>query len=450
VATDQHEQRHTGTNRRLTRVRFVQRWSLELSTQIDQTRAHMQNEAPADHSAPNTGVEPLQLTHCTLTGVDESTDLDAMAWLSTLFPIVEWALLLSPTRQRETGRYPRYSFILEAVNTSPSHMRLAIHLCGNAVGYALSGERCAEQHLLAKLAERGGRVQLNFSQARSPLDFDQMGRLLARFPTITFIIQDNRANAGVWRSVASLGHSNFGVLFDSSGGRGIESSVWPAALPVPCGYAGGLGPGNLSSELGRIAKAATGQPVWIDMESKLRRTDADGNDWLDLDACREVLQTVDASPFVARGGADKRGQVGATEEHRQMEEPDIDVSGPISWSARSSPYNPDGRYRIAAPHGQRFEFPTENLWPADLRAMASHLERVRSTQPPRVDAIIEAPAVADCLLRAGQAVDATRRELQSANAVASPIEHLLLLNAIGHAEQLASELLTLRQAILAA
>ncbi len=133
-----------------------------------------------------------------------------------------------------------------------------------------------------------------------------------------------------------------------------------------------------------------------------------------------------------------------------MEDSDIAVSGPICWSARSSPYNPDGRYWIAAPRGERFEFPTENLWPADLRAMASHLERVRSTQPPRVGAIVEAPAVADCLLRAGQAVNATRRELQSANAVASPIEHLLLLNAIGHAEQLASELLTLRQAILAA
>ncbi len=301
MATDQHEQRHTGTNRRLTRVRFVQRWSLELSTQIDQTRAHMQNEAPAEHSAPNTGVEPLQLTHCTLTGVDESTDLDATAQLSAQFPIVEWALLLSQTRQRETGRYPRYSFIVETVNTLPSHMRLAIHLCGNAVGYALSGERCAEQHLLAKLAERGGRVQLNFSQARSPLDLDKMRGLLDRFPPITFIVQENRANAGVWRSVASLGRSNFGVLFDSSGGRGIETGVWPAALPVPCGYAGGLGPCNLRSELRRIAQAATGQAVWIDMESKLRRTDADGNDWLDLDACRAVLQTVDASPLVTSG-----------------------------------------------------------------------------------------------------------------------------------------------------
>jgi len=74
----------------------------------------------------------------------------------------------------------------------------------------------------------------------------------------------------------------------------IVRSEWPQPLPIPCGYAGGLGPDNIQQELGRIAAVAGARPIWVDMEGKLRRTEASGADWLDLAACRICLEAAQA------------------------------------------------------------------------------------------------------------------------------------------------------------
>ena len=67
--------------------------------------------------------------------------------------------------------------------------------------------------------------------------------------------------------------SNFSFLFDESKGCGKLAARWPGAAEangVPFGYAGGLGPSNIAAQLVRIAHAAEGAPVWVDMESSLR------------------------------------------------------------------------------------------------------------------------------------------------------------------------------------
>lgn len=56
------------------------------------------------------------------------------------------------------------------------------------------------------------------------------------------------------------------------------------------GYAGGLGPDTLATQLPRIAAAAGGQPVWVDMESRLR----DAQDRFDIGAAARCLQAVDS------------------------------------------------------------------------------------------------------------------------------------------------------------
>lgn len=236
---------------------------------------------------------PLNLTHCTLTGVDELTSLADVYALSVAFPMVEWGFLYSPKRQGQPGRYPSIMMLADAFQSLPKNVRVAMHVCGDGVHNLLAGQT-NETKLLDLVVARKGRIQLNFNQVRKPIELNALVELLKLYPETTFITQDNNANVRVWQFIADLGIRNHAVLFDGSAGQGIPCSEWPQPLPISCGYAGGLGPDNIVVELDRIAEIAGNRPTWIDMEGKLRRVDANGADWLNLDACRACLEAVQA------------------------------------------------------------------------------------------------------------------------------------------------------------
>ncbi len=228
-----------------------------------------------------------QLMATTLTGVDEHTDLDTLIALSRQFPFVEWGVLYSPNRAGQGGRYPAVPAALEILRVlQEANVATAVHLCGAGVPGAIDG---SDANALA-LAALAGRVQLNFNQTRQPLDLEALDDFIDRWgkPTIT---QFNQANAQVHLGLsvaASLFHQ---VLFDASGGRGSKPDEWPTPLPgIPCGFAGGLGPANVRSELERIHAAAQGHRFWIDMETSLRNP----QDAFDLGLCEQVLRSVDA------------------------------------------------------------------------------------------------------------------------------------------------------------
>lgn len=226
----------------------------------------------------------MLLTHCTLTGVDESTPLSAVAALSAQFPIAEWGFLYSPTRQGCGGRYPAVGFIRDAFESLPPNVRVALHVCGQGVPDLLYGADRGIVELVDLLKARSGRVQLNFNISAGLVTFTAIGSFLAKNPSLMVITQHNKANAEVWKALEY--HKNHRVLFDASGGRGISPTGWPEPLPgVSCGYAGGLGPDNLEAQLEAIATVAGDQSVWADMEGKLR-TD---QDTLDLGRAEECL-----------------------------------------------------------------------------------------------------------------------------------------------------------------
>lgn len=230
---------------------------------------------------------PMRLTHCTLTGVDEKTDLLELIHLAVEHPISEWGFLYSPKRQGQPGRYPSISMLSQSFSDLPAHVRVALHVCGQGVPDLLAGESTVSR-LVAMVGERVGRVQLNFNQAREPIDLDALRGFLKSHPNLQVITQHNDANSHVWTSLQGTG--NHAVLFDSSGGRGILAGQWPHALNgVPCGYAGGLGGNNLDEQLEAIAAAAGPARTWIDMEGSLRRADADGHDWFSLAHCTDCL-----------------------------------------------------------------------------------------------------------------------------------------------------------------
>lgn len=235
----------------------------------------------------------MNLSHFTLTGVDESTDLWRLADLSARFPFVEWGFLYSPKRQGMPGRYPSVDTILRAFRELPPHVRVALHVCGQGVPDLLDGEPVVHE-LVTAVARRQGRIQLNFNQRRNQLDLARMGKWLAKHDGLTVITQHNAANAAVYEAFRD--HGNHAVLFDASGGQGLSPEVWPVPLlGVSCGYAGGLGPENLRQELDLINNVAAGHIIWVDMEGKLRTPDPAGvADWFDLARCEACLYEVDA------------------------------------------------------------------------------------------------------------------------------------------------------------
>lgn len=238
----------------------------------------------------------MDLSHCTLTGVDEATDPARLAGLSSEFPLVEWGFLYSPTRQGQPGRYPSVDTLLRAFRELPSHVRVALHVCGQGVPNLIGGEPDITE-LVRAAGARGGRIQLNFNQQRDQLDLARMGAWLDEHDGIAVITQHNAANAAVHG--AFLAHGNHAVLFDASGGQGRSPEAWPEPLPgTSCGYAGGLGPDNLRQELDLISAVAGGRVIWIDMEGKLRTPDTSRchgvTDWFDLSLCEACLHEVAA------------------------------------------------------------------------------------------------------------------------------------------------------------
>lgn len=230
----------------------------------------------------------IRLHTCTLTGVDDSTVFYDLSRLSRMYPFVEWGFLYSPKYNELGGRYPCIVTLNRAFQTLPEHVRVALHICGSGVHNPLAGEKVVND-LVEMVAKRRGRVQLNFNQTAKPVDLNLIRGFLNRFPDMQVITQHNNANETLWKELE--GFSNHAVLFDASGGRGLLGNQWPEPLSgVACGYAGGLGPDNLSEQLDRIAAVVQQGSMWVDMESSLRIT-SDG-DRLDIDRCEDCLLVV--------------------------------------------------------------------------------------------------------------------------------------------------------------
>ncbi len=226
----------------------------------------------------------MSLHNCTLTGIDEQTDLSALVALTARYPFVEWGFLYSPSQEGQPGRYPSVSFLRRALEWLPQHVYVALHVCGSGVSSLIACERVAAG-LADMVRARSCRLQLNFNITRRPMDTMLLNRFIEGYGH-QVITQHNKNNACC---TSVLNAPNHAVLFDESGGTGQERQDWPTPLTgVYCGYAGGLGPDNLAAQLPLIQAKTGHSPYWIDMEGKLRNSD----DRFDLSRAEQCLTLV--------------------------------------------------------------------------------------------------------------------------------------------------------------
>jgi len=257
------------------------------------------------------------LDRVTITGADDSIKPSDLIPLTERFPFVEWAILASENNTIKNGgtnRYPSADWIKSLQNTAlvtGKLPRLALHINGHWVRSLLLGDTVVPGWLL----DQFGRIQLNFHADRCSCNPKQFADALKGFVGRDFIFQLDGVNGNKHLDSANeyeVGRC-FG-LFDTSGGAGIVPHSWPTPIYLNVqpgehgmgeeqyayhGYAGGLGPNNLETELPKILEAAKGNEfthtgrIWIDMETRVR---SDFDRQFDLAKVEECLAICE--PFI--------------------------------------------------------------------------------------------------------------------------------------------------------
>lgn len=241
----------------------------------------------------------MKLTRVTITGADDSVNPRELVRLSARYPWVEWGILLSESRQGREPRYPSAAWQRElSIHTEGgAAVSLAGHLCGDLARAVLAGNMGPPAHSIYR------RTQLNgFAKVWPTTGVLAIGRALARWMEVECILQvEDLVSQFAAGDVAKLA-PNISALWDQSAGRGITgaTAAYQPARGMRMGYAGGIGPDNVTQVLRELTAVPGDASFWIDMESKVRS--ADGRAF-HLHAVASVLEQ--AEPFIvagARGG----------------------------------------------------------------------------------------------------------------------------------------------------
>jgi hypothetical protein len=240
------------------------------------------------------------LDRVTITGADDTTDIETMLNLSREYPFLEWGILVS-RKAEGRGRFPSRTWIDElvaAVATRPE-VELSTHVCGAWVRAMFMGELDWSQ--LPTVIGKSNRIQIN-THAEIHQSTTAMWTSLAQHPTKQYVFQWDGVNDHLTYAAKAMPCKGgigikVAVLFDTSGGAGILPESWPEPLNgIYCGYAGGLGPDNVAENISKIEKLyanpfrhsiAPARTFWIDMERRVRTND---DSRLDMDAVRRVLE----------------------------------------------------------------------------------------------------------------------------------------------------------------
>lgn len=258
---------------------------------------------PAGSSGDGAGDGKVNLRYLGFCGADDSCDPELLAAISARHPYVEWGVLFRPDREGQP-RYasPEWVQRLAKVRRGCPAMNLAGHLCGSRVPQVLAGDASFVEELYAKGFRR---VQVN-ATAINGVDTSKLKECvaglrasMAAVPGVEWIVQRNDETRPLWEGLLEDPPSNMSLLFDASCGTGVLAETFPAPHPtVPCGYAGGMGPGNIADVLPRVAAASGGRATWVDMESRLR-AQLDGRDVFCVDKCFKCAMNA-RGLFIAR------------------------------------------------------------------------------------------------------------------------------------------------------
>lgn len=236
----------------------------------------------------------MKLFHVTITGADDLVSPVQLLELSKEFPFIEWGILFS-SNKRGQPRYPTLEWVDRLLDQS-QEMNLSAHFCGEYAKKAIYNN-----HIDLPPVNNGSfkRIQINCPSEdfhKANLAALSQARALSRSVNERFeyIFQYRDPMVDLGKAMELLEYNPIGgsptpgcfaLVYDPSGGRGITQTLWPKPLyGMRFGYAGGLNPDNLETQLENIAAVAGEETVWIDMETGVRTENI-----FDLQKVRQVL-----------------------------------------------------------------------------------------------------------------------------------------------------------------
>lgn len=211
----------------------------------------------------------------TITGADDSIKPEELFEISKKYPFVEWAILVSRSSNGQR-RFPSFKWIErlaelnnESIIANNGSLKFSCHLCGAYVRELLTGNIDFIEEELDSFFNIFSRVQIN-THAEKHIISNDFAEQLAQYPGLEFIFQYDGVNHEMI-DVATNERLNMSVLFDLSHGTGVLPEEWPELIEgLKCGYAGGIGPENISDQITVINKKVGDVNTWIDMETKVR------------------------------------------------------------------------------------------------------------------------------------------------------------------------------------
>ena len=225
----------------------------------------------------------MKLKCVTCSGTNEFTKIDDLFALYQEFPSVEFGIQVSGKKcSAGSARLVWLNNLKNQVLRKRKSLPLALHLNQDWVEGFCDGIKIPELQELLSWTDRQGnpifqRVQLNFKIGRNKAP--EIGRLesqMKKYPHLRFILSYNDANADLIWKIYQRRQVVFDCLFDESFGEGVAPSQRhpPVFDDVIQGYAGGLSPDNVSSELEKIAELVPLDAViFVDAEGKLKGED---------------------------------------------------------------------------------------------------------------------------------------------------------------------------------
>lgn len=226
--------------------------------------------------------QTMRLITATVTGADNSINPSELVPITKRFGYVEWGILLSKTQQGNP-RYPNMEWLKSLYAVWQKHaIPLSAHVCGEWARDFCAGKPTVHQDL-GELWEMFDTIQLNIHKFRSLINQGDFIQCLKKFKDKQFIVPF--AFDDPLLTIMENSGIHVFSLYDPSGGEGKTQENWP--LPIEgkfCGYAGGLVPELLHSQLQHLAKCVKNATIWIDAETGLRNPEDDAFDLQKVDA----------------------------------------------------------------------------------------------------------------------------------------------------------------------
>ncbi len=227
------------------------------------------------------------LRKVTVTGADDSVNIDHLNKIYHEFPFVEFGILLSSSSEGNS-RFPSKSWLSDF---SQTELPRSGHLCGKIVRDLLKNGIWPCQYDEIHF----DRYQINTHGTKHKVNLDKVAEEIRKQneSEIEIIFQYDNENNEVLNHCVSKG-LNISALFDVSHGSGLLPKSWPKMLDISCGYAGGLSPNNVSENLKLIDPLIPiEKTTWIDAETHLRSLD---DQIFEIDKVRKFLEN--ALPYV--------------------------------------------------------------------------------------------------------------------------------------------------------